>query len=336
MLIKNLRSEKEILDSWNGNNDEIMVSICCLAYNHEEFIKDALNSFLIQETTFPFEILIHDDASTDNTASIIQSYVDVYPNIIKPIFQSENKYSKGVNVSLDYLYLASKGKYIAICEGDDYWCDKQKLAKQVDFLNTNSDYIACYHNVEVIGFDNKSLDFPLYSKFESHEFNKDWVHTFKLPGQLASLMFKNFWPDLDNYSIDCYRECKTNGDQKLALMLIMQGKIFCSEDVMAVHRKIFVGGTSWTAMNYNKNLCYHSYRSIIALNKLARLVFNENLKNKELRFKVVLKSIYLILRKPSIENLKVFVNISKIFEENKFEFIAYAFKNFIKITNYKK
>ena len=102
--------------------DEIILSIHCLTYNHEKYIAEAIDSFLMQKTNFKFEILIHDDASTDRTVDIIKKYQQKYPEIIKPIFQTENQYSKGVNkINYKFNFIRSKGKYIALCEGDDYW-----------------------------------------------------------------------------------------------------------------------------------------------------------------------------------------------------------------------
>ena len=102
-------------------NDNITVSICCVTYNHEKYIEQALKSFLEQKVDFKYEILIHDDASTDKTADIIRKYEKLFPDIIKPIYQSVNQYSIGItNVTQRYNFPRAKGKYIAICEGDDY------------------------------------------------------------------------------------------------------------------------------------------------------------------------------------------------------------------------
>ena len=110
--------------------DKVMVSVICNTYNHEKYIKSALDGFVMQKTNFEYEVLIHDDASTDSTADIIREYEKKYPDIIKPIYQSENQYSKKVPISKTYQYSRAKGKYIAICEGDDYWTDPFKLQKQ--------------------------------------------------------------------------------------------------------------------------------------------------------------------------------------------------------------
>lgn len=150
----NPRTEKEIMQAWNPA-DKPLVSVACITYNHEKYIEDAIEGFLIQETDFPFEILIHDDASTDNTANIVREYVEKYPNIIKPIFQKENQYSKGFKMNLEFNFPRAKGKYIALCEGDDYWTDPKKLQIQLVFLEENPDYVITYTAVKA--FDENGI-----------------------------------------------------------------------------------------------------------------------------------------------------------------------------------
>ena len=126
-----------------GVGKECMVSVICTAYNQAKYIKDALNGFVMQDTSFPFEVLIHDDASTDGTADIIREYEMMYPEIIKPIYQKENQYSKHLGVISKILKERVSGKYVAMCEGDDYWTDSHKLQKQFDFMENNPDYTLC-------------------------------------------------------------------------------------------------------------------------------------------------------------------------------------------------
>ncbi|MEG1775696.1 MAG: glycosyltransferase [Clostridia bacterium] len=123
-----------------------MVSICCAAYNQAAFIAQTLDSFLAQETNFPIEILIHDDASTDGTAQIIRRYAQAHPQIIKPLFQIENQYSRGVAIDPTFNYRRAQGKYIALCEGDDFWCDAGKLQRQVDAMEAHPEYTFCFTN----------------------------------------------------------------------------------------------------------------------------------------------------------------------------------------------
>ena len=128
-------------------NSQPLVSICCLTYNHAPFIRQCLDGFLMQITDFPIEILIHDDASTDGTDAIIQEYAEKYPDLFFPLFEKENQFSKGKSsvMDIEYNYTRAKGKYIAYCEGDDYWTDPMKLQRQVDFLEANPEYSVCFH-----------------------------------------------------------------------------------------------------------------------------------------------------------------------------------------------
>lgn len=127
-----------------------VLSICCVTYNHAKYIGQCIDSFLMQETTFPVEILIHDDASKDATAEIIRAYQARYPHIIKPICQAENQYSKGIKPNITFNYPRAQGRYIAVCEGDDYWTDPHKLEAQVGFLENNPEYVICYHDAKII------------------------------------------------------------------------------------------------------------------------------------------------------------------------------------------
>jgi glycosyltransferase involved in cell wall biosynthesis len=139
----------------NNNSSKIKVSILCLTYNHEKFIKQTLDSFLMQETNFNFEILIHDDASTDKTIKILKNYQKKHPEIIKLFFEKENQFSKGIYNSMFKILLPlAKGKYISICEGDDFFINKNKLQLQVDFLDKKLDHALCFHPVRVF-FENK-------------------------------------------------------------------------------------------------------------------------------------------------------------------------------------
>ena len=111
-----------------------LLSIFCITYNHAPYIKDAIEGFLQQKTNFPVEIVIHDDASTDGTDNIIKEYEKKYPELIIPIYEKENQYSQGVRINRDIMMPKIRGKYMAICEGDDYWTNPNKLQKQVDYL----------------------------------------------------------------------------------------------------------------------------------------------------------------------------------------------------------
>lgn len=144
---------------------EPLVSVVCTAYNQEKYIRQCLDGFVMQETDFPIEIIVHDDASTDGTVAIIKEYEERYPGLFNNIYREENWYSQGKNI-WEYLFTkVARGKYIALCEGDDYWIDPYKLQKQVDFLEGHPEYY-------VVGM--RSLLF--FQGLEYYSFYKDSLH----------------------------------------------------------------------------------------------------------------------------------------------------------------
>ena len=222
---------------------DVLVSICCVTYNHINYISDAINGFLMQKTTFPFEILIHDDASTDGTASIIKEYESKYFEIIKPIYQKENQYSQGRTISPVYQFPRANGKYIALCEGDDYWTDQYKLQKQVDFLEANPDCSLCFHASEHIYENKPSLNYihrpgliPRNNKFSIK-------HAIIGGGSLMttnSMVFKReYLNDIPEWFSNA-----PIGDSPLMLLLASSGDIGYLDEVMSVYRKM--SGNSWS------------------------------------------------------------------------------------------
>lgn len=146
-------------------DSEIFVSIICYTYNQEKYVANALDSFVSQKTKFSFEILVHDDASSDNTASIIRKYEEKYPNLIKPMYRKENRYSKGLSFGQ---IERARGKYIAFCEGDDYWIDSFKLQKQVDALELHPECDICAHAAKKIdAVTNKEIGIIAHGKLDT-------------------------------------------------------------------------------------------------------------------------------------------------------------------------
>lgn len=222
---------------------EVMVSVYCLAFNHEHYIRDALEGFVNQKTNFEYEVFVHDDASTDKTAEIIKQYADKYPNIIKPIYQKENQYSKGISISREIIFPQMSGKYIAICEGDDYWCDNNKLQKQVDFLENNKEYSACVHNTKQINCVSGEVDYINDSDVDMDlQFTKV-IAKGNSQFQLSSLVCRK-----NLFLIPTEIMAKGFGDYPLAVYLMLNGKIRYFKDVMSVYRLYSEG--SWTSQHY--------------------------------------------------------------------------------------
>jgi glycosyltransferase involved in cell wall biosynthesis len=135
-----------------------VVSIKCITYQHVNFIRDAIEGFLMQETTFPVEILIHDDASTDGTADIVRQYQAKYPQLIRTVLQTVNQHSQGTKFA-KFLNPLLRGEFIALCEGDDYWTSSQKLQRQVEVLDADRYAVGAFHQAEMRGRDGEFLDF---------------------------------------------------------------------------------------------------------------------------------------------------------------------------------
>lgn len=135
-----------------------LVSICCITYNHQNYIRKAIEGFLLQKVDFAIEIIIHDDASIDGTRGILLEYKEKFPDLIHLILQKENQYSKGNKPLNKYVFPLAKGRYIAVCEGDDYWTDPYKLQKQIDFLEKKPDLVYCYHSASVLDFNGDLIE----------------------------------------------------------------------------------------------------------------------------------------------------------------------------------
>ncbi len=150
------KTETEIMKNWTYTQPPLLSAIC-LAFNHEDYISQALDGMLMQETDFPFEIVINDDCSTDNTVAILKEYAEKYPSIIRLILQKENQYSKGIKIEI-LLIKEAVGKYIAICEGDDYWTDPHKLQIQLDVMRAVENCQMSFHSALDVWVDKSKKD----------------------------------------------------------------------------------------------------------------------------------------------------------------------------------
>ncbi len=218
-----------------------MVSVSCISFNHVRYIEKALDSFLMQETDFEFEILIHDDASTDGTEEIIKDYVRRFPDIIKPVFEKENQYSRGIsNISGVFNFPRAKGKYIAMCEGDDYWCDPYKLQKQYEIMEADESLSLCCHAaaIEYGGNAFKTEDsIRPYTKSGRIEPERFISRKSNIP--TASMFFRaEYAKTLPKWYFDC-----PVGDIPLQLYMAANGGIYYIDEIMSVYRQDAVG--SW-------------------------------------------------------------------------------------------
>ncbi len=225
--------------------EKIMVSICCVTYNQEKYISKAIDSFLNQETNFSYEIIIHDDASTDGTVEIINDYKKKYPNKIVTIFEKENQYSKRPNSILDIVFSKAKGKYIALCDGDDGFCSKNKLQLQFDKLESDSSISLVSHNTVVV--DNDGILLEENSPYPDGIVTEiDFLNNYNSSMHTSSLMFRK----KDVKRLPDYFNDSLVGDLPLKLYLLSIGNCYHIDKVMSFYRKNSSG--SWT-LNQKKN-----------------------------------------------------------------------------------
>ena len=229
----------------NNSNDAVktkaLVAIRCITYNHEAYIRDALEGFIMQKTNFPFVAIVHDDASTDGTANIIREYAAKYPDIIKPIYETENQYSKH-DGSLGRIMTAAcesyGAKYYALCEGDDYWTDPLKLQKQVDFLEKHSGYGLVYTLAKSYIEKEK--------RFKSDILGGDYdnIDDMYLTNKIVTLT-TCFRSDLYKlYLAECNTYPTGNlGDYPLWLFMASNSKIHCIKEVTGTYRVLDVSAS---------------------------------------------------------------------------------------------
>ena len=230
------------------SHNELMVSIRCLVYNHEPFLRQCLDGFVMQQTNFRFEAIVHDDASTDGSAAIIREYAAKFPDIIKPIYETENQYSKRDGSLRRIMNAHMRGKYVAYCEGDDYWTDPLKLQKQVDFLERHPDYVMCSHR------------FKIYNQ-SKQQMGDDWHDDVTAPFSynLNSLIHDNRYHTpatvvyrYEAFCMEEYEKYKNAKDATLYFYLLKKGKGYMMPEQMAVYREH--SGGVWSGVPYYKRL----------------------------------------------------------------------------------
>lgn len=249
-------------------NDEIMVSVVCDVYNHEPYLRQCFDGFVMQKTNFKFEILVHDDASTDKSADIIMEYTNKYPNLFKPIIQKENQYSKGIGIWKTYQFPRVKGKYVALCEGDDYWTDSMKLQKQYDLLESHPSCTISFHRVRCITSDGKRLKQTIPLK---KHLNKEII---SLEDYLNEEFFNGHW----TFQTSCffYRKDMASkweeysgtifknfpyGDMPMLLSCLLEGDGILCQDEMSCYRT-FSGGYN-SKLKANPNIAIKHCKMLI-------------------------------------------------------------------------
>lgn len=228
-------------------NENIGVTVFCITYNHVGYIAQALDSFVNQKTTFPIEIVVHDDASTDGTTEIIKEYAKKYPNII-PVLEEENIHGKGVSY-FSKCANEFRGKYFARCEGDDYWCDLNKLQKQYDIMEANPDCRFCTHKTLEININSQKVTgiFPQFKQVTKKLSAKEVLSQMGIYGTCYRLSsFFCLTEDLFNYyrNIPDFKRAVDVGDGPLLMYLCQLGNTYFIDETMSCYRRGV--GEGWT------------------------------------------------------------------------------------------
>jgi glycosyltransferase involved in cell wall biosynthesis len=294
-----------------------------LAYNHSKYIARAIEGVLMQETDYGYELLIHDDASPDNTAKIISTYQKKYPRIIKPIYQKENQYSKDVYISRK-LIEDSRGRYIAFCEGDDYWTDKRKLQKQVDFLENNDEYVATFHWANVVDKSNNNID-SMKSKFMTQKTVYklvDWpqkhmpshINTIVVRADVRKEVFK-IWDKFTELTSDDVKKIAMN-DYFVSLGILLQGDMYGFKEVMSCYRYVReIGATNAVSRAIDKNYSYIYYIYYDMIERNIKKYYGIKMSLTQLKTTHLINSISFYLKRPSLENKQIILAIIH-FEKN--------------------
>lgn len=266
-----LPSEEKILQYWEGEKTRPLLSVLCHTYNHEKFIEDTLKGFLLQLTNFPFEIIINDDASTDCTRDIILKYKKAYPHIIKVICHEDNQYSKGIR-PLNFTLPAAKGEYVCICEGDDYWIDKNKLSDHVKFLVNNPEYsihiFDSYEESSTSNIDYRSSKLSRL-KIRTGEYSK-----LELKKKFVLLPLTSCFKNSFDLPFPRYFSKSINGDAILNMKLSNIGKAYVDgSKKVAVYRHH--SGGIWSAADRESKYYEHMHTMLVHSKMLSDDGFKE-------------------------------------------------------------
>lgn len=262
------------------NRDNILVSVCCFTYNQENYISEAIEGFLNQKTSFNFEIIIHDDCSSDGTIDILKEYEKKYPDIIKVIYEEKNLYSQNIKIE-PIVFKEAKGKYIAICEGDDYWCDENKLQLQFEFMEKNKDYSLLFHDVKLYMEDTKKYIVRDSGYVDDSDVAMENVILKTGIGgsfPTCSMFFKSeYCRNLPDFFLNA-----PVGDMPLTLYLGCKGKMYYMNKIMGVYRCNIPGSWSIRIKNRSKDEVIKSQKAfddmMIDFNKYSNYVYDDEVK----------------------------------------------------------
>jgi len=195
-MFEGFPTEDEVVASWRGDREKPIVTFACLTYRHAAFVVDTFRGFINQRTTFPFEIICFDDCSPDNTRGVIDQFAERYPSIVRTVYPKTNQSSLGSKPIFDFVVPISEGRYLAMCEGDDFWSDPLKIQKQVDFLDNNPAYSIVNHDINTVDVNGNIVDENYLPDFYKKDFSSEEIKLAWSCVQVASMLFRNVIRDI--------------------------------------------------------------------------------------------------------------------------------------------
>ncbi len=295
-----------------AGEEKIVVSVIVLTYNHEAYIRQALDGILCQKVPFRYEILVGDDASDDETPTILQQYQALHPETIRLFLRKKNV---GPTRNAYELFTQARGDYIATCEGDDYWTDENKLQLQVGFLEAHPEYIGCSHPCLIVDehgqpTGKEKLDWECTKETMKLKDFKGWL----LPGQVATLVRRNIYKD--NLQLDLsfyYRAHAYIGDRTTGLMYLSQGDFYRMDRRMSAYRirndsrslsvRLYYDNSAWIQRDWEYTQMLMDY----AKNSLrVKVNFHCYLRH------LCCNALWMWVRKPSKETWLLFWEIFKV------------------------
>lgn len=322
-------TEQEIMREWDFDKySKPLVTVICMAFNHEKYISSAIEGFLLQKTTFPFEIIIHDDCSTDNTANIIKQYENKYPHLLNCTYEPENLYSKKDRPLRRFAEKCrTRAKYEAICEGDDYWIDTNKLQRQIDYMEANDGCILTFTNGQVYdvrGGQFSSLFKEGYFDIKEYEFagkgqaiTLSNFYRLKFPPTASHVYRNGVLAGIDEFIPECIA-----GDIRCRLYALTKGYAYYFPEETCVYRINVLGSATTIWRKYNKaeqKKAAESYIDVFdAVDKLTDYQYTNSIWE--------LKSEYVIAR---LKNSNTLIDLKD--DENKKAFIQQSILEKIKI-----
>lgn len=302
-----------------------ILSIYIATYNHENYIKKAIDSVLMQETSYPFEVLIGEDCSTDNTRQVLKSIEPLLPSNFYIFYRGHNMHHEEIGNARD-LISRCVGKYLIALEGDDFWIDSHKIQKQIDFLETHSDYFGVAHNCIVVD-NNNNPNGEAYPECKDTEYTVQHYCSEIMPGQLTTFMYRNFYrfDILDLSFINAHTPAP--GDRKMYYSFAINHlKIYCMQEVMSAYRHIVKGGSSFSAtykLDFKKDIAWYD----------ELLKYSHNLNNHEAEFYgdlIYFRYLFVSLRQRDI-GIVDFLNRVKIVTRPYFIFCALIYYKIRKV-----